>query len=493
MISLVETKNLKLLRDDKTVLSNPHKGWYWHYVDNGLKNPKYRDRVEKGNYYHDFPGLNHLYIRFDWSDVEKEPGVFDWSEIDSIMDEWGKEGYRFALRACCSETLAVMKFATPEWLYKMGCKGAFYPPFYENDPQWWDKCHYDEYRKVELLSEPEKYCEQFWEPDYNDPLFLEYLEKFIIEYAKKFDNDPRVEYVDLGSYGCWGEGHTSCGSMRVGFFDMYRKHAYLHAKYFKNKPVMMNDDFVNQIEGNTHEHIVSDTPLKAEIRDYCLSLGMGIRDDSIMAGPDKFERDYHTLSTPEIFDMFYKQAPVDVEGGHITSYAFEDGCGGFKFLEAAKRSHATYAGFHGYIEEWLEKNQFLTEYLANRLGYWYFIKSISHNTVSDSGVRFKIEFDWENAGYGLCYTKYDLEIKLSNENNSYVCKASGFDNTKFLNESVTSIVTWIDLPENMAGGEYDISVRVVEGELPIKLGIKKEYTDNEGFYKLSSVEILEYK
>ena len=191
--------------------------------------------------------------------------------------------------------------------------------------------------------------------------------------------------------------------------------------------------------------------------------------------------------------MFDKQAPVDVEGGHITSYAFEDGCGGFKFLEAAKRSHATYAGFHGYIEEWLEKNSFLTEYLANRLGYWYFIKSISHNTVSDSGVRFKIEFDWENAGYGLCYTKYNLEVKLSNENNSYVCKASGFDNTKFMNESVTSIVTWIDLPENMAGGEYDISVRVVEGELPIKLGIKKEYTDNEGFYKLSSVEILEYK
>ena len=61
-----------------------------------------------------------------------------------------------------------------------------------------------------------------------------------------------------------------------------------------------------------------------------------------------------------------------------------------------------------------------------------------------------------------------------------------------MNESVTSIVTWIDLPENMPAGEYDISIRVVEGDLPIKLGIKKDYEDADGFYKLSSVEIMEY-
>ena len=72
------------------------------------------------------------------------------------------------------------------------------------------------------------------------------------------------------------------------------------------------------------------------------------------------------------------------------------------------------------------------------------------------------------------------------------CKASGFDNRKFKNESITSVETWIDLPDNMPSGEYDISIRVVEGKLPIKLGIKKDYMDEEGFYKLSAVEVLEY-
>lgn len=35
------------LQDDKTVLSNPHKGWYYHSIDNGLTRPTYRDGVTK--------------------------------------------------------------------------------------------------------------------------------------------------------------------------------------------------------------------------------------------------------------------------------------------------------------------------------------------------------------------------------------------------------------------------------------------------------------
>ena len=489
---MIAKKDLRHLRDDKTVLSNPHKGWYWHYVDNGLRNPKYRDRVKSGSDYHDFPGLNHLYLRFDWSDIQPEPDVFDWSQLDDIMDEWGTKGYRFALRACCSETADFMPFATPKWLHDMGCGGAFYPPYPEKDPQWWKKTHFEPSRKAPILANPEKYCEMYWEPDYYDPLFLEYLEKFIRAYAEKYDNDPRIEYVDLGSYGCWGEGHTSCGSMRTGFFDMHRKHAYLHAKYFKKKPILMNDDFVNQIEGNSREHIISDTKLKTDVRDYCLSLGMGIRDDSILAGPDKYERDYHTVSTPELFDQFYMQAPVDVEGGHITTYSFEDGKGGFRFLDAARRTHATYAGFHGYIEEWLEKNYFLTEYLANRLGYWYFINSISHNNCTDSGVKLRVDMEWENKGYGLCYTPYALEFRFSNSRASYQCLACDFDNMAFMSESVTPVPVWVELPGGMPAGVYDVSVRVVEGDLPIKLGIKAEYMDSDGFYKLSQITILEY-
>ena len=51
---------------------------------------------------------------------------------------------------------------------------------------------------------------------------------------------------------------------------------------------------------------------------------------------------------------------------------------GLPFLAAMMRSHATFAGFHGYPRPWLEKAPELTAYCANRLGYWYFPVSYTH-------------------------------------------------------------------------------------------------------------------
>ena len=111
---MIITKNLQRLRDDKTVLKNPHKGWYWHYFDNGVRRPLYRDKLPEGETYENFPGLNHLYLRIDWYDVQPAPGVFDWSVVDSVMEKWGALGYTFSFRVCCNESWAVQRFAAPE-------------------------------------------------------------------------------------------------------------------------------------------------------------------------------------------------------------------------------------------------------------------------------------------------------------------------------------------------------------------------------------------
>ena len=92
----------RYLQDDKIVLNNPHKGWYWHYIDNGFGRINYRKGVED-DYTLDFPCLNHLYLRFDWADIEKEEGIFDWYYIDEIVNKWSKYNYRFAFRVCCYE------------------------------------------------------------------------------------------------------------------------------------------------------------------------------------------------------------------------------------------------------------------------------------------------------------------------------------------------------------------------------------------------------
>ena len=84
--------DLREFEDDRTVLKNPHKGWFWHYVDNGFFRPQYRAEHDPEDSLSDFPGLNHLYLRYDWGDIEKREGHPDWTEIDRIMEKWERYG-----------------------------------------------------------------------------------------------------------------------------------------------------------------------------------------------------------------------------------------------------------------------------------------------------------------------------------------------------------------------------------------------------------------
>mgnify|MGYP000020293420 FL=1 len=473
-------KDLSHQRDEKTVLRNPHKGWYWHYYDNGMRRVWYRDRLKGDETYHDFPGLNHLYFRIDWYDVQPAPNVFDWSEIDKVMEKWGKLGYTFSFRVCCSETNEAQCFAVPKWLYDMGCKGVFIPPTRDENPQWWETKFGDDSIEVFNRIVGNTY-HRYWEPDYSDPLFLKYLDKFMQGFAEKYDNDPRIEYIDLGSYGNWGEGHVCFGSRKSAPIEVLKEHAYIHKKHFKNKFVLMNDDFITHLYDCTEDQ-------KQELLDWCISLGMGIRDDSIIAGAYE-KRAYHTIEAPYMFDEMYKYAPVDLELGHYWSYNRDNAKDGLVIVEAARRGHATYAGFHTYPEDWLKDNYFVTEYLANRLGYWYAVNSVTHHSIAYRGTKTLFSIEIENMGFAPCYYKYTLELKLSNERNSYIYHFSDFDNRMiFENEKKTAKIL-ANIASDTEPGIYSVSIRMRENQRVIWLALRRDICDDSGFYHISEIEI----
>ena len=269
-------RDLRSLQDDRTVLRNPHKGWYWHYIDNGYGRDNYRKLHDPADMLEDFPGLNHLYLRFDWGDIEKEEGVLDWSYIDEIMDKWGKAGYRFSFRVCTYEASneGSLAFATPKWVFDAGAK----------------------YRV----------CGGAYEPDYGDPVFLEKLGAFMEAYGKKFNGHPLVETVDIGTFGTWGEGHTSNGSELVWPLSVMKKHIDLHAAYFPDTYLLLNDDYIN------HRNECGDEE-NLRLMDYALQRGTGLCDDSVCVEYYSRHCGYDTLRTPFMFDYFWKQAPVDLE------------------------------------------------------------------------------------------------------------------------------------------------------------------------------------
>ncbi|MEO5852003.1 MAG: DUF4832 domain-containing protein [Nocardioides sp.] len=48
-------------------------------------------------------------------------------------------------------------------------------------------------------------------PDWNSEAFLSGWERLMDELGNRYDNDPRMGWVDVGGYGSWGEWHVSSG------------------------------------------------------------------------------------------------------------------------------------------------------------------------------------------------------------------------------------------------------------------------------------------
>ena len=440
-------RDLRPLADDRRILRNPHKGWYWHYIDNGYPRPTYRAEHDPSDHLEDFPGLNHLYLRFDWGDIEKEEGVYDWSYIDGIMEEWSRYDYRFGLRLVTYEGDGSIPFATPEFVYKAGARCYELP-------------------------------DGRLEPDYGDPVFLEKLSRFMEEAGRKFNGDPRIEVVDVGTFGTWGEGHTGNGTDIIYPSEVIKKHIDLHVKNFPDKFVLLNDDHINHRWSRGREE-------NLELIDYAASLGLGLDEDSVCVSSYAERCGYNTLRTPWLFDRFSPNAPIVLEFEHYMSVAPEVFKNGYPFLDAMQRTHATFAGFHGYPRPWLKREPYLTEYAANRLGYWYFIDGIELPPLM-SGVTNRVRLHISNRGFAGSYRKYDLRLRLRGESGEYT-ETLDTDCRRWRSGTVT--VEDAPFRPSLPAGRYGAEIGLFEGTRPIELAMKLSAKTDDGFYRVGCVDV----
>lgn len=443
--------SLKELQDDKTVLKNPHKGWYYHYVDNGFTRAKYRDGIINDEQLIDFPGLNHLYIRFDWADIEKEEGVYDWRPIDEITEHWSKYGFTFSFRMCTYEANNSSPYAIPKWLAD---------------------------KNVGQMIE----AQNSYEPYYNNELYLKKLEMFMREYAKKFNGNPLVEFIDIGTFGTWGEGHTAYGSRKKYNLATVLTHINMHLKYFTDTMIIINDDLIGHM-GEPR------CPEYKELKDYCAAKGIGIRDDGICVKYYAENFGYDTLRDSDMFGSFTDTAPCDIELQHYSMIEDRYFKNALPYLEALKNTKATYSGFHGYTEPWLTDNRSFTEYASNRLGYWYFIDGIEL-PVCVSGMKSIAAVYISNRGFSKAYHRYFLKLYAVSENGTeYELNSESPDNTVWKGGSEYREHIIMDF-RNIPEGKYSLAVSMNYGGRKIKLGIKQEYMTDDGKYILCEFEVV---
>ena len=348
--------------DTGEALVNPSMGWTMHYYSNVPSN--YGWDLEPSDTLDDFPGLSVVYLRIPWSYIEQEEGVFTWSVLDTPAQRWIEKGKQVAFRISCSESW--MEWATPKWVYEAGANGLRFSP-------------------GQRIQEDGV----FWEPKFDDEIFLEKLEGFLAAMGERYDGNPNVAFIDIGSYGVWGEGHTLASTGVEYPNEVIKKHIDLHVKYFPNTQLAISDDVAGHDADLVHH----------ELTDYARSQGVTLRDDSIMVQPPPRSW-YHD----EMARLFAPHFPVILEHEHYGGSKGRGAWGdGSLLLQAVEDYRASYLAIHWWPRVFLEENREIIDQINRRMGYRLQLQEASWPESVALGQPFEITSKWTNAGVAPCY------------------------------------------------------------------------------------------
>lgn len=465
--------DLTPLHDARRVLVNPGKGWYHHYPDNHID--KYR--IARDADLLEFPGMDHLYLRLAWAYLEPKEGQFDWPVIDRIIEKWTAHGLGIAFRISCKETSTdriEQQFATPRWVMEAGARGGYYRMGKAVGP------------------------DGPWEPVFDDPVFLEKLDRFLAAFAARYDGRPWLRYVDIGSIGDWGEGHSWAGSRNECGLEVRKAHVDLHLKHFKRTQLMVSDDLVFKLPAAAD---------RQALHQYLLTHGISYRDDSILVdGYLQGVSDRFTVNSPDFFRDAYPHTPTVLELEHYSAVKrlgnwdgrpgsnvdkFGKGKKGADYFRGAlELLHASYLGYHGDAREWLADNPELTRELLNRCGYWLFPKSLKLPDKLVAGATVPITLTVENRGVAPPYDPYELRVKLAGSHATLVRTVAKGCRAWMPGAPVAS--TWeLSLPSDLKPGDYELSLGLFDvgagRERPVEFGLTASVRDADGFHRLATV------
>lgn len=412
-------------------LVNPGMGFVAYHYSNRLW--AYGSQLATGDALDWFPGASVVYFRLNWNMLEPEEGKYRWDLIDTYAQPWIAKGKRIALRVMCCENR--FRWATPKWVKDAGAKGCDYH-CRKNDSGDWPSSD-----------------ETLWEPDYEDAVFLGKLENFIKALAVRYDGDDTVAFVDIGSFGMWGEGHTYYSSRLPPEVAerAVKTHMELWRRCMPNTYLVISDD----VAGAWNEE------QDAETMRYARSLGIGFRDDSIMCAPPPNSWKHAGWAR-----RFAEETPVVIETGHYNLLSDGVRWNEDLFVQSAIDNRASYMSIHGWPEKFLRENRRAIDRINKILGYRLELRKVEFPDVVEIDRSVEIVSEWVNVGVAKCYAGATLCWTLLDENGQVAWTVvDAASNAKSLEPSAGGEAKWRRFTSTCRFGIVDTIPTINDGVL----------------------------
>ncbi len=306
----------------------------------------------------------------------------------------------------------------PDWLIKKGVKGTWTP----------DK--------------------KTFAPDLDDPLFIQYSQRLLNAFGKRYDGNENLAFVDIGMVGSWGEWHNSNFPNLKPLLERYTtaqldRYVAMHFSAFPVTPKTM------LISGG--QSLANAVARGAGWRADCWG-DLRVFSDSWNHMADDYPQ--RLLAAQQSYSGFndaWKRAPVSLE---ICSY----------MQDWKNTFHYTRAEVQG-IFDWAVKQHASTINLKSRtipsdyrpivdnaltkLGYRFRLASLSHESVWDSGQTLTLNSTWYNEGIAPIYLPYMLAFRVVDSANKVVAQGN----------SAEDIRRWLPGKYQVSQGIFDWAVK----------------------------------
>jgi len=423
---------VRQFREVDTLFANPGQGWM-----SQQRSPKTDPR---------FP-CSVVYLRFNWADIEPVEGQPDWRLIDEAIAAWKPRGAAVALRVMTCNAHSAGYYSSPKWLFDAGCKGHEYLRG-GDDPTSGGK-------RIPRV-----------EPDYADPIYLARHGAFLEALGRRYDGHGDVEFLDIGSYGIWGEWHTphpAPVAVRKQIVD-----AYLRA--FRRTPlVFMSDD--------------------AEVLAYALSRGAGLRRDGV--GSPWHEQNWigskKYAGVPGMARA-WEQAPVVFEWFGDYAYLKSRAWSFDAAVEFMLRNRVTLINDN--IGRAPPEAMPQLEKLARLAGARLVLRELRHPAAARPGALLTLHTKWANVGVGKLYRPWVLRFSLLDDGGQPVFSADARTDPRGWLPGEREITESISLPADLKPGEYTLAAGLADpagARRAFRLAIDAPFT--EGRHLLSRIRI----
>ncbi|WP_438348662.1 DUF4832 domain-containing protein [Paenibacillus sp. FA6] len=395
------------------------------------------------------------HVNITWKDLEPERGQYAFEQIerDNNFEEWNARGVKFIIRLVLDKPSEIPHMDIPDWVHELTNQQGT-----EYDITWG----------------------KGFSPDYFNPTLITLHQELIEKLADRYNDDPRIAYVQLGSLGHWGEWHTindestTIPFPKIDIADQYVKH---YIKEFTKKHLMMRRPY----------------PLAEQTKMGLFNDAFGNQEATVEGFDQWVNYGYTFWLTDEPMPAmrnYWTQAPA---GGEFSSaeapeYYFED-----EHIEETlsqiKRTHPSWLGPYALnnvpAEGEIRRN---VDRFMTTIGYRFSLLSETHQESIKPGHKMRVNMEWMNSGVAPFYEAWPLELSLADADGNIVTQQITKEDIRTWQPGNKKTQQTLQIPNDVVAGTYTICVAVIDPDLQLPgIEFAMEGRRADGRYTLGSV------